>query len=176
VLKETDYKDYLENANEEKEQIQARIENIEELGSVAKEFTSLQDYLENVALVEAGSEFEEEDIKKVTLMTLHAAKGLEFDYVFLIGLEEGLFPHNRSVEDREKLEEERRLCYVGITRAKTKLYITYATKRMFFGKTSFNMVSRFVSEIPENLIETSANTKLAGESQKLDNFFENMGL
>ena len=88
----------------------------------------------------------------VTLMTLHAAKGLEFEIVFLVGMEEGLFPHSRSLMDKEELEEERRLCYVGMTRAKELLYISYANHRMFFGTRASNHVSRFVAEIPEDTV------------------------
>jgi len=86
-------------------------------------------------------------------MTLHSAKGLEFKTVFLIGLEEGLFPHQRSLNSIDELEEERRLCYVGITRAKHKLHLTYARNRIFFGTRQMGVASRFISEIPEHLIE-----------------------
>lgn len=95
---------------------------------------------------------EQEETNPVTLMTLHAAKGLEFDTVFLVGLEEGLFPHSMSMNSRDELEEERRLCYVGITRAKKKLYLTYAKDRLFFGSRSSSLPSRFLSEIPQHLI------------------------
>jgi len=90
-------------------------------------------------------------------MTLHAAKGLEFPVVFITGLEEGLFPHSRSLFDREQLEEERRLAYVGITRAKEVLYLTYAERRLYFGQRITNPPSRFLSEIPEDLLDTSDN-------------------
>lgn len=86
-------------------------------------------------------------------MTLHSAKGLEFPIVFIIGMEEGLFPHSRSLSDQDQLEEERRLCYVGITRAKEKVFLTYTCRRMFFGQFSSNEVSRFVLDIPEELVE-----------------------
>ena len=92
-------------------------------------------------------------------MTLHAAKGLEFKTVFMVGLEEGLFPHSRSLMDANQMEEERRLAYVGITRAMEKLYITYARRRLYFGSRSNNPVSRFLSEIPEHLIKTSVGTR-----------------
>ena len=85
-------------------------------------------------------------------MTLHAAKGLEFPIVFIIGMEEGLFPHSRALMDKSELEEERRLCYVGMTRAKDKLFLTYARRRLFFGQRTTNIVSRFVTELPEHLI------------------------
>ena len=95
--------------------------------------------------------------QKVTLMTLHAAKGLEFERVFIIGMEEGLFPHSMSLFDQYELEEERRLCYVGITRAKNKLFLTYARRRLYFGQRMSNMISRFINELPENLTETINN-------------------
>ena len=88
----------------------------------------------------------------ITLMTIHAAKGLEFDNVFIIGMEEGLFPHARSMLDGAQMEEERRLAYVGMTRARQKLYLSYATRRLYFGTTSANLVSRFIIDIPEELI------------------------
>ena len=86
-------------------------------------------------------------------MTLHASKGLEFDTVFLIGMEEGLFPHSRSLMSRDELEEERRLCYVGITRAKTKVYFSHSLRRLYFGQYSSNSVSRFLADIDSNLLE-----------------------
>jgi DNA helicase-2/ATP-dependent DNA helicase PcrA len=85
-------------------------------------------------------------------MTLHASKGLEFDVVFLVGLEEGLLPHSQNLDAEEKLEEERRLCYVGMTRAKKKLFLTFARKRLYFGKTNFNQPSRFLEDIPQDLL------------------------
>ena len=91
-------------------------------------------------------------------MTLHAAKGLEFPVVFMIGMEEGLFPHSRSLMDRMELEEERRLCYVGITRAKKKLFLTYARRRLFFGQKTSNVISRFLFELPENVLNKNINT------------------
>jgi DNA helicase-2/ATP-dependent DNA helicase PcrA len=89
----------------------------------------------------------------VTLMTLHAAKGLEFPYVFMIGMEEGIFPHSRSLMDKNELEEERRLCYVGMTRAKERLFLSYARKRIFFGQRVSNVISRFILELPKDIIE-----------------------
>jgi DNA helicase-2/ATP-dependent DNA helicase PcrA len=87
----------------------------------------------------------------VTLMTLHAAKGLEFPLVFLVGMEEGLFPHNRSLEDEFQIQEERRLCYVGVTRARERLYLTYARNRLYFGKFMMNMPSRFLKDVPGSI-------------------------
>lgn len=155
VVAKTGYLDLYDENNEED---LVRIENIKELRSVAEEFPRLTDFLENVALVEAeqASDRKSDNPKNaVTLMTLHAAKGLEFHTVFLIGMEEGLFPHTRSLLDRAALEEERRLCYVGITRAKKKLYLTYTYSRLYFGTRSNNLVSRFIFDIPRNLLEES---------------------
>ena len=152
ILKETRY---LEKYDPENEEDRQRLENIKELRSVATEFPDIDEFLENVALVEQEY-YPDKAIgvsrDAVTLMTLHAAKGLEFDVVFMIGMEEGLFPHSRSLLDAAQLEEERRLCYVGMTRAKKRLYITYASRRLYFGARMSNMVSRFVGEIPEDVI------------------------
>ncbi|MDP3987892.1 MAG: UvrD-helicase domain-containing protein [Candidatus Levybacteria bacterium] len=150
VIKETDYLSLYDEKDEEDRQ---RLGNIKELRSVAIQFPALSEFLENVALIEQESIPDNApDGGRVTLMTLHAAKGLEFPVVFMVGMEEGLFPHSRSLMDRNELEEERRLCYVGITRAKKKLFLTYSRKRLFFGQKTANMVSRFIMELPENVI------------------------
>jgi DNA helicase-2/ATP-dependent DNA helicase PcrA len=143
--------DYLSLFQKETEENLARLENLKELRSVATEFPNINDFLENVALVEAGPRNQSKDA--VTLMTLHAAKGLEFPVVFIVGMEEGLFPHSRSLMDTAQLEEERRLAYVGITRAKEILYLTYASSRLYFGEKLNNPPSRFIMDIPENLLE-----------------------
>ena len=148
VLKTTGYLDLFQRESEEN---LARLENIKELRSVATEFRDINEFLENVALVEAGPIHESKNC--VTLMTLHAAKGLEFPIVFIVGMEEGLFPHSRSLWEQNQLEEERRLAYVGITRAKETLYLTYASRRIYFGKRVSNPPSRFIIDIPEELIE-----------------------
>ncbi|HHH35756.1 MAG TPA: DNA helicase II [Gammaproteobacteria bacterium] len=146
---------------EKGEKGQARIENLEELVSAARQFEydpeeldmePLPAFLAHAAL-EAGEGQGEEDQDCVQLMTLHAAKGLEFPLVFLAGLEEGLFPHGRSVEDPARLEEERRLCYVGITRARRHLYLSYAETRRLHGSEMYQAPSRFIREIPETLVE-----------------------
>ena len=155
LLKATNY---LELYDPKDEEDLARLENINELRSVANEFPDLNDFLENVSLVEQES-LPDKPISNgnkkeaVTLMTLHAAKGLEFPIVFIVGMEEGLFPHSRSLLDQSELEEERRLCYVGITRAKKKLFLTYARRRLYFGQHSANEVSRFIQDIPKDLIK-----------------------
>jgi DNA helicase-2/ATP-dependent DNA helicase PcrA len=159
VLKATEYLSLFDEKDEEDEQ---RLENIKELRSVAIEFPNLGQFLENVSLVEQEympDHIRDENGKKdaVNMMTLHAAKGLEFKVVFMVGMEEGLFPHSRSMMDKNELEEERRLCYVGMTRAKEKLFLTYSRKRLFFGQKTTNIVSRFILELPEETLERSLN-------------------
>ena len=149
---------YLEKFDPKDEDDQKRIENIKELKSVAASFPKLNDFLTNVTLVQQEYSLQEKNKKKekkdgVRLMTLHSAKGLEFEVVFLVGFEEGILPHSRSLIEDNDVEEERRLCYVGITRAKDYLFISYASKRLFFGKSSLNEPSRFLSDIPSNLVE-----------------------
>ena len=149
---------YLEKFDSNDKDDYRRLENIKELFSVAKQFPQLGDFLENVALVQqeySAQEKEKADLtgQAVRLMTLHASKGLEFEAVFIVGLEEGLLPHSRSIDDLEELEEERRLCYVGITRAKKYLFLTYASRRLYFGKNNYNQISRFLEDIPEDLIQ-----------------------
>ena len=144
----------LENTTE----AESRIENLEEFLTVAIEFeeeevdNSLGDFLEGITLSSDIDGMEETE-DSVTLMTLHSAKGLEFPVVFLVGLEEGIFPGNKSIGEPKELEEERRLFYVGITRAKQYLYLTCSKKRTIFGSTSYNAVSRFVNEIPDDLLD-----------------------
>ena len=156
ILDRTGYLAQLEESTDPQDQ--ARAENIGELLSVAKDFQdtnpngTVEDFLEQVALVNDVDSFEQEE-SKVTLMTLHAAKGLEFPIVFLGGLEEGLFPHSRTLMNPEEIEEERRLAYVGITRAEKELYISNATSRTVFGRTSSYLPSRFIDEIPEELVD-----------------------
>ena len=157
ILDRTGYLAQLEESTDPKDQ--ARAENIGELLSVAKDFQdtnptgTVEDFLEQVALVNDVDSFEQEE-SKVTLMTLHAAKGLEFPIVFLGGLEEGLFPHSRTLMNPEEIEEERRLAYVGITRAEKELYISNATTRTVFGRTSSYLPSRFIDEIPAELVDS----------------------
>ncbi|KKU28924.1 MAG: ATP-dependent DNA helicase PcrA [Candidatus Amesbacteria bacterium GW2011_GWA2_47_11b] len=153
VLKSTGY---IELFNPDEEEDLARLENIKELRSVAMEFPKLPEFLENIALTEREANRRRSSGSAVTLMTLHAAKGLEFKNVFLVGMEEGLFPHSRALMDPEQMEEERRLAYVGMTRAMDKLYLTYARRRLYFGTRNNNPVSRFLADIPEELLETSS--------------------
>jgi DNA helicase-2/ATP-dependent DNA helicase PcrA len=160
VIKATEYLSFYDEKDEED---LARLENIKELRSVAISFPDMTQFLENVSLVE--QEYLPDHVKDsdgksdaVNLMTLHAAKGLEFAVVFMVGMEEGLFPHSRSYMDKNELEEERRLCYVGMTRAKEKLFLTYARKRLFFGQKTSNIVSRFILELPERTLEKSLHS------------------
>ena len=158
VIKDTGYGEMLDKDAEHDPQGESRKENVGEFLSVAKDYMdsnpdgNLQDFLENVALVSDVDDFESSE-SKVTLMTLHAAKGLEFPVVFLAGLDEGLFPHSRTLMDPEQIEEERRLAYVGITRAERQLYVTNAVTRTMYGRISAYMPSRFLGEIPPELVE-----------------------
>lgn len=158
VIKQTGYGDMLDKEAEHDPQGESRKENVGEFLSVAKDYMdsnpegNLQDFLENVALVSDVDDFESSD-SKVTLMTLHAAKGLEFPVVFLTGLDEGLFPHSRTLMDPAQVEEERRLAYVGITRAERQLYVTNAVTRTMYGRISAYMPSRFLAEIPSQFME-----------------------
>ena len=144
---------------EKGERGQARVENLQELVVAAGQFraddesiTPLQQFLDNAAL-DAGEGQAEDFEDSVQLMTLHSAKGLEFPLVFLAGMEEGLFPHQMSSQDPTRLEEERRLCYVGITRAMQKLVLTYAETRRMHGSENYNAISRFVREIPDTCLQ-----------------------
>ncbi len=153
VLKETTY---LEKYDENDLEDLGRLENIKELRSVAIEFPNLIQFLENVALVEAEylpDQKQGDPNDAITLMTLHAAKGLEFRVIFLVGMEEGIFPHSKSLFSISDVEEERRLCYVGITRAKDHLYLTYVKERTIFGQRSNSTPSRFIFELPEEVRE-----------------------
>jgi DNA helicase-2/ATP-dependent DNA helicase PcrA len=140
-----------------------RLENIAELVGQAKQFTTLEEFLEQVSLVADADEVDD-DSTKVTLMTLHTAKGLEYPVVFLLGLEDGVFPHVRSLGEPDELEEERRLAYVGITRARERLYLTHAWARLLFGSTQYNPMSRFVGEIPEQLIRVVGDRSRGGQA------------
>ncbi len=157
VLKVTGYLKNLQSQNSI--EAQNRVENIEELINAVIEYEqnepepSLSDYLENVALIADIDTMETDSTDMVTLMTLHSAKGLEFPFVFIVGVEEGYLPHQRSISTESELEEERRLCYVGITRAMEQIYLSHAKSRRTFRETEYRTPSRFISEIPEYLIK-----------------------
>ncbi|MDD2822649.1 MAG: UvrD-helicase domain-containing protein [Candidatus Daviesbacteria bacterium] len=164
IIEVTGYIDYIDDGTDVGS---ARIENVKELGSVAEEFPNLMQFLETVTLVQSEFSTDEKNKKSkrlkkdaqdaVTLTTLHQAKGLEWPVVFMVGMEEGLFPHSRCLLDPAEMEEERRLCYVGITRAKNHLYMTYTRQRLFFGTRSSNLVSRFILDLPEDLVLSNTN-------------------
>ncbi|WP_100012502.1 DNA helicase PcrA [Lentibacillus sediminis] len=161
VLARTGYQEMLKN--EATLESQSRLENLEEFMTVTKDFEeaaeedkTLVAFLTDLALIadiDKVDAEEQENEPKITLMTLHAAKGLEFPVVFLIGMEENVFPHSRSMFEEDEMEEERRLAYVGITRAEQELYLTHAQMRTLYGRTNMNPVSRFIHEIPEHLID-----------------------
>lgn len=163
TLKDSGYEDMLNSEGTKETEI--RFDNLMEFIGVAIEFenenaeNSLGDFLDSIALVSDVDNLDE-STDAVTLMTMHSAKGLEFDNVFLVGMEEGLFPSKRSIEEDAQTEEERRLCYVAITRAKKHLFITNTKKRTLYGSTTYSIPSRFIDEIPENLLsETSIENK-----------------
>ncbi len=164
ILERTNYFDYIDDGTEVGK---SKIENVKELRSVAEQFPKLVEFLENVSLVEyVDQKSRQGSSERITLTTLHQAKGLEWPVVFLTGMEEGLFPHSRSFLNPEELEEERRLAYVGITRAKEQLYFTHTRQRLFFGTRSNNIVSRFLGDIPATLVES--NSTYRDEEQFLD--------
>jgi DNA helicase-2/ATP-dependent DNA helicase PcrA len=166
VLEETGYWQALDN--ERTVESRTRLENLREFYSVTGEYdgrgegSGLEDFLASLALVTDLDNYEQ-DVDQVTLMTMHSAKGLEFPVVFIAGLEETVFPHSRSMEDRHELEEERRLCYVGITRAMEHLYLTHCWQRTLYGHTRMNEPSRFLQELPPDLLNTQDPLDNQGE-------------
>lgn len=152
IIKKIDYEKYIRKDGSEEGEY--RWENIQELFTVASKYdqVGLEKFLEEITLLSSPDEIEAEK-NLVNLMTMHCAKGLEFPIVFLVGCEDGIFPHSRSFFNPEQMEEERRLCYVGITRAKEKVYFTFARRRRLWGQTMVNPPSRFLSDIPDHLIE-----------------------
>ena len=154
VLDDSGYMAELEA--EESVEAAGRIENLGELVGSAREFTRLDEFLEQVALVADTDDIDDDD--RVVLMTLHSAKGLEYPAVFVLGMEEGVFPHSRALSEPTEMEEERRLAYVGITRAQQWLHLTHAWSRQLFGNTNYNPPSRFLDEIPAGLVELQGST------------------
>lgn len=175
ILKNSGYEAML-NEGDKKEN-EMRFENLMEFIGVAMEFeneqvdATLADFLDSIALVSDVDKLDDET-EAVTLMTMHSAKGLEFEVVFLVGMEDGLFPSKRSIEEDESVEEERRLCYVGITRAKQKLYITNASKRTMYGSTSYTIPSRFIDEIPEKLFDDEGVENISLRKRKSEKFID----
>lgn len=172
VLEKSGIRHELETDNSIESEI--RLENLDEFKSITKSFeerngiVSLEDFLMEISLVSDITEHRDEtDV--VTLMTVHSAKGLEFENVFLIGMEEGIFPHNNSFFDNESLEEERRLCYVAITRAKRKLWMVSANKRLLYGNDCYNKPSRFIGEInPNNIEQCTSDVKFVNNESKFN--------
>lgn len=152
---------------------EVRLENLEEFKSITKAFEekegliSLEDFLLEISLVSDVEEYKD-DPNRISLMTVHSVKGLEFDHVFVIGMEEGLFPHMNSLMENVALEEERRLCYVAITRARDDLHLVNARRRTLFGKEQVNPVSRFISEINPDLLETNVKDEMPKREEKID--------
>ena len=162
ILRDTGYVDALEA--EKSIEAEGRIENLQELMGVAHQFTSIDEFLEQISLVADTDEIDDDE-STVMLMTMHAAKGLEFPVVFLLGLEDGIFPHMRSMTDPDEMEEERRLAYVGLTRAEKRLFLSHAWSRTIFGQTQYNPPSRFLDEIPSELME-EANGSRGGRRRR----------
>jgi DNA helicase-2/ATP-dependent DNA helicase PcrA len=158
IIKSVKYEDYLRGpGSKSDDNADERIENLQELLTVARKYDDTEScsagitkFLEDIALLQDLDKIKNTD-NKITLMTIHASKGLEFPVVFVIGLEEGLFPHSRTLINPIEVEEERRLCYVAITRAKEKLILTFTKYRNIFGSTQASLPSRFLGEIPANL-------------------------
>lgn len=151
---------------------EVRLENLEEFKSITKSFEeregliSLEDFLLEISLISDVEEYKD-DPNRVSLMTVHSVKGLEYNHVFVVGMEEGIFPHMNSLMENSELEEERRLCYVAITRAKDDLHLVNARRRTLFGKEQINPVSRFMGEIPKDLIESNAKEELPQHEEKI---------
>ena len=152
---------------------EVRLENLEEFKSITKSFEeregliSLEDFLLEISLISDVEEYKD-DPNRISLMTVHSVKGLEFNHVFVVGMEEGIFPHMNSLMENSELEEERRLCYVAITRAKDDLHLVNARRRTLFGKEQINPVSRFISEIPADLMESNVKDEIPQKVEKID--------
>lgn len=171
ILKESDYLSRFDKNDPEEFQ---KLENIQELQNVAAQFTDASVFLENIALVQddyLADAPSDEPRNAITLMSLHSAKGLEFPVVFMVGMEDGLLPHSRSLMDKAQMEEERRLCYVGITRAREQLYFSYARLRWIFGTPTYGLRSRFLRDIPTALLtEKSTTSFMESEYQTQQRF------
>ena len=166
ILEDIDYRSYIDDGSDEGRD---RWDNIQELRRLAGEFqdAGLDAFLENIALV-SDQDTIKDNVNAPTLMTLHTAKGLEFPVVFIIGLNDGVLPHSRSLEDQEELEEERRLLYVGITRAKERLFLLYSLNRSVFGYTETVEPSRFLADIPAELLDAGSPTYVVRRSSYVE--------
>ncbi len=159
--------------NEKTLEAEVRLENLEEFKSITKSFeereglVSLEEFLLEISLISDVEEYKD-DINRISLMTVHSVKGLEFNYVFVVGMEEGIFPHMNSLMENSELEEERRLCYVAVTRAKLELHLVNTRRRTLFGKDQINPVSRFIGEIDTNLIESNLSEEKIKQEVKID--------
>ena len=159
--------------NEKTLEAEVRLENLEEFKSITKSFeereglVSLEEFLLEISLISDVEEYKD-DINRISLMTVHSVKGLEFDYVCVVGMEEGIFPHMNSLMENSELEEERRLCYVAVTRAKLELHLVNTRRRTLFGKDQINPVSRFIGEIDTNLIESNLSEEKIKQEVKID--------
>jgi len=173
ILNDTGYLQMWKNENTP--DAASRVENLKEFISSLEDFASLADFLDHVSLV-TNTENETLNKDMVNIMTIHSAKGLEFDTVFIVGLEEGIFPSSRSIEERDGLEEERRLFYVAITRAKKNLYLTHAQNRVVFGNFQASLASRFLSELPQDILDVKSSDNFYNSydsfsmKKKSDNF------
>ncbi len=171
LIKKIDYLDYLQDGSISADD---RVENVQELLGVAKSYQDLdlETFLTEVALV-SDLDSHDSNSQSVSLMTLHASKGLEFEVVFIVGLEEGVFPHARSLFDPSELEEERRLCYVGMTRAKQQLFMINASSRLLYGSSQHNLPSRFIADIPQEIIQQPAGAAISAISNMARKTFDN---
>ncbi len=167
---------YLDKYDQKDPEDVARLDNIQELFNVASRFENTLLLLENIALVQDGylaneSSFNQNEGNEITMMSLHSAKGLEFSIVFMVGMEEGLLPHSRAIMEEKEIEEERRLCYVGITRAKDKLYFSYARSRFTYGYSSNSLPSRFLSEIDQKLLKINRSFDQGSVNSYQDKYY-----
>ena len=167
VLDRSGYLDELQS--ERSIEAEGRLENLQELVGMAREYETVDEFLEQISLVADTDQIDDDD-SSVLLMTLHSAKGLEFPVVFLIGLEDGVFPHMRSLGEPDQLEEERRLAYVGITRAMERLHVSHAWSRMLHGTTQYNPPSRFLDEIPAELVDEAKGSRSSRQGRQSSSF------
>jgi DNA helicase-2/ATP-dependent DNA helicase PcrA len=176
ILEQTRYQDFVSSSARDEEEARDRWANVMELRAVAiaADEMGLTEFLEEISLVSDVDDLDEEQ-NRVTLLTLHAAKGLEFPVVFITGLEDGVLPHSRSMDDSESMAEERRLFYVGLTRAMDRVYLTHAFRRTFYGETEIAVPSRFLQDIPEALLQALSSSSRREQSKKRASRWESSG-